>query len=103
MARGLDITERLSAGITTERAETRLIQYVLEENAKQNTEQIKLETTNTELASYLEMNPETLSCYLTKLTRNNLINQPIPYIIELTPVTEFKTLIDPLRHFISTC
>ncbi|WP_159308332.1 Crp/Fnr family transcriptional regulator, partial [Klebsiella pneumoniae] len=78
MARHLDNTERLTVGITTERAETRLIQYLLKENIKQNTEQIKLETTKKELASYLGMTPETLSRYLTKLTRNNLIKQPIP-------------------------
>ena len=35
MARRLDNTERLTVGITTERAETRLIQYLLEENIKQ--------------------------------------------------------------------
>ncbi|MGC6558771.1 Crp/Fnr family transcriptional regulator, partial [Escherichia coli] len=89
--------ERLTVGITTERAETRLIQYLLEENIKQNTEQIKLETTKKELASYLGMTPETLSRYLTKLTRNNLIKQPIPNIIELTNVTELKNLMDKVR------
>ena len=97
MARRLDNTERLTVGITTERAETRLIQYLLEENIKQNTEQIKLETTKKELASYLGMTPETLSRYLTKLTRNNLIKQPIPNIIELTNVTELKNLMDKVR------
>lgn len=90
MARRLDTTERLTAGITTESVETRLIQYLLEENIKQKTIQIKLETTKKELASYLGMTPETLSRYLTKFTKNNLIKQLYPNIIELINIDQLK-------------
>ena len=90
MARRLNSTERLTAEITTESVETRLIKYLLGENIKQKTIQIKLETTKKELASYLGMTPETLSRYLTKLTKNRLIRQPHPNIIELINIDQLK-------------
>ncbi|MCU9789231.1 Crp/Fnr family transcriptional regulator [Enterococcus faecalis] len=90
MARRLNSTERLTAEITTESVETRLIKYLLGENIKQKTIQIKLETTKKELASYLRMTPETLSRYLTKLTKNRLIRQPHPNIIELINIDQLK-------------
>ncbi|MCW3744544.1 Crp/Fnr family transcriptional regulator [Enterococcus gallinarum] len=55
MARRLDNTERLTVGITTERAETRLIQYLLEENIKQKYRADKIGNYEKELASYLGM------------------------------------------------
>ena len=92
MARRLDHTERLATGITTKSAETRLVQYLLEENMKQGKKRINLETTKKELASYLGMTPETFSRYLTKLTKRKLIKQPFPNVIELLNIVELKKL-----------
>ena len=97
MARRLNNTERLTAKITTENVETRLIQYLLGENIKQKTTQVKLETTKKELASYLGITPETLSRYLTKLTKNNLIRQPRPNVIELINIDQLKNSITNLK------
>lgn len=83
MARRLGDAEQQTTGITTSSTQDRLIHYLLEMSEKQNTLRVKLPTTKKATASYLGMMPETFSRCLSKLTKKNLITQPVPNIIEI--------------------
>lgn len=83
MARRLDDAEQQTTGITTSSTKARLIQYLLHMSEKQDSLKVKLATTKKATASYLGMSPETFSRCLSKLTKDQLISQPHPNIIEI--------------------
>lgn len=94
MARRLDDAEQQTTGITTTSTKARLIQYLLDMSDKQQTLQVKLATTKKATASYLGMSPETFSRCLSKLTKDVLVSQPIPNIIEILDKRGLETALN---------
>lgn len=79
----LEDTQEHMISLTGESARNRLLQYLEDQSKKQNTREVKLPSTKKDLSSYLGMSQETFSRTLTLLTREEIVSQPAPDIIEL--------------------
>lgn len=76
-------SEQQTTLITTTSVVARLSNYLLATYRKQQTPRIQLEATKKNIASYLGMSAESFSRGLTKLTKQQIVSQPAPNIIEL--------------------
>lgn len=90
----LDDSEQQTTRITSESVQVRLAAYVLEEYHKQHTKCVTLPSTKKNIASYLGMSPETFSRGLSKLTKEGIVKQSAPNIIEILDVKQLKQLRD---------
>ncbi len=76
-------SEQQTTLITTTSVVARLSNYLLAAYRKQQTPRLQLEATKKNIASYLGMSAESFSRGLTKLTKQQIVSQPAPNIIEL--------------------
>lgn len=76
-------SEQQTTLITTTSVVARLSNYLLAAYQKQQTPRIQLEATKKNIASYLGMSAESFSRGLTKLTKQQIVSQSAPNIIEL--------------------
>ncbi|MBG9982993.1 Crp/Fnr family transcriptional regulator [Aerococcaceae bacterium DSM 111020] len=79
----LEDTQEHLLSLTGESARNRLLQYLEDQSNKQQTRAVRLPSTKKDLSSYLGMSQETFSRTLTLLTREEIVSQPAPDIIEL--------------------
>ena len=89
----LDHSEQQTTWITSESVQSRLANYILEEGQKQKSQYVVLTLIKKDIASFLGMSPETFSRGITKLTKNGLIKQSEPNVIEILDSQKLNNLI----------